>query len=1508
MADEPLGRMVIELGLDDASFGKGLTGARKMVKSSMAEMKSSMAVMGQSGKQFDVLEAKSRGLVKVMEAQRREALQLKKAYEGSLVDGKATSQTAKLAAQYNNATAKLSALNEQYKRNAALLAKAKVETTGFTGGLNKVSKAAVTVGKGMSGMGDKLTRGVTAPIAAGLVLATKSAIDFNSQIDSMGPLLTNGGAITAKYRAQLDQLGDSSKKWSKQYGVSTSEINNGMSELIKRGFTTNQVIGSMPSILDATKASGEDMGTVMQATASIVEQFGLKTSSTSGTMKNTQRVTDSLTYAANATAAGFGDMSEAMSYVGPVASSLGLSVEQTAAAVGELSNQGIEGQKAGTNLRGILTSLVKPTKQNTAAFTKMGISTKELAHDSHDLPQLIDDITKGTKGWSNAERGKALAQAFGRENQAAANALVKAGSSSLRQLTKDTEGAGGATKKVADELNDTKANQIKRFQASLQVLGITIGEKLLPTFTPLIKKATEMVNAFSNMDDSTQQTILKLGLLAAAAGPVLSVGGRLITGMGRLGTGTVQTISWFAQLRAKSQAGKQGLDMMSTGAKGASDALSKVNGTTANVNGSVNTAKTGFSLFGKSMTVAAGESGVLGTSLTVAGAAAVGVGVAVLAGAAYWEGYGKQAAASQKRVDEWGSDIGAVADKSASKMQGFEQKASGALDDFGGSAKKNAKIVNDAFKSMTDQASKDSDAQLTAAEKVAKKIGGAAGKAILKQAEAEHKSNQKYITDMQTTTDKVSKIQANASKNNEKLTSDQRAVIGNLQRQMAQDEINTLHVKSSQKKAILAAELGDTTSMTKKQLESTTKAIGSAIDKENDAYTKQTGKLAQAHKDGQISTKAYNAAIEATSKQHNVTMNQLGEDLVRTEKAQGKSQAQIAEDLSKIYDNDDWVDKVIDNYNKAGKQTAETAIKITGDMSKASKAAAESWNKMVLDPKTGKVKTNAQEEVNKAAKSKDKWNSMLLLAKKGQMSSNAAAMVGVAAVQTKHWDGLTLKEKQATIKSKGGDELAGMIQKSKLWGSLSMAEKKAIIQSKGGPDLLTAVSNMKVWNKLSPKQQTAVLRDNASPEMKKAKVSVDQWNAMTPKNQKLMATSNSSQAVAQGITDVNQWNNLPTSEKRLLANDAQSREVLDRAKIKYNQYRDMPANISKTLLAKDQASSKANAAKIAVDKYGNMKMPNPKNLKANDQASSPARNAKGSVDRYANTPTPGIKLARARDNASSQMNPAKNSVDRFRGTSVGGTKVAHGSDQATSPMQLAMSSTGRWRGTSAGGAKHAKGVDSASGPFGAAVSAVKAFMSLPSTITKKAISVVKKVTGHEAGTMNHAGGPMVVNDQEGPVFREMVKFPGQPAFIPHGRNVYFDDAPVGTIVAPASVTADAFSVPQYATGIGIPKDADIVTATGLTQSQQLVGSSDYTALLQSTNAATNHQNDVLTKILSAIIGQPSDAIVKLLSTIADKSPVIDGASFAKQYEQYGSSETARRNQLRERGLSIDSKF
>jgi len=209
--------------------------------------------------------------------------------------------------------------------------------------LKKFGSAATSAGQKMSSMGSTMTARVTAPIVAGFGYAAKSAIDFNSQIKNIGPLLQANGESAGQVRREMTQMADASKKWSVQYGISTKSINSGLEELVKRGYSANQAMGAMPSILNAAKASGDDFNSVMTVSTSTLEQFGLKSKTTAGMLKNTQRVTDSLTYTANATAAGFQDMGDAMTYVGPTAHAAGISLEETAAAIGLMSNQGIEG-------------------------------------------------------------------------------------------------------------------------------------------------------------------------------------------------------------------------------------------------------------------------------------------------------------------------------------------------------------------------------------------------------------------------------------------------------------------------------------------------------------------------------------------------------------------------------------------------------------------------------------------------------------------------------------------------------------------------------------------------------------------------------------------------------------------------------------------------------------------------------------------------------------------------------------------------------------------------------------------------------------------------------------------------------------------------------------------------------------------------------------------------------------------------------------------------------------
>lgn len=1355
---EPLGQMVIELGLDSSAFGKGLTGAKQQVKYAMAEMKSGLSVISQSGKAVDTLMTKQRGLSNVISAQESVVSKLKKSYDDSFVNGKATAATGRLATQLQNATTKLNGFRNQLANNASALAQAKVQTEGWTGSLNRVSTAATNAGTRMSSMGSTLTKRVSAPIVFGLGAAAKAAIDFDSQISAMGPLLTNGGAVTAKFRAQLDELGKSSKSWSTQYGISTTEINNAMSEMIKRGFTTKQVMGSMPAVLDASKASGEDLGTVMQATASIVEQFGLKTSSVQGTMKNTQRVTDALTYSSNATAAGFGDMSEAMSYVGPVAKGLGLSVEETAAAIGILSNRGIEGEKAGTNLRGMLTSLVKPTKQNTAGFTAMGISAEQLKKDSSDLPQLIRDITKGTEGWSKADRSKAIAQAFGRENQAAVNALVESGADSLDKLTTATENSTGATKKQAEQLNDTKANQIKRFQSAVQVLGITFGEELLPSLTPIVKEATHVVKAFADMDEGTRKFIVHAGLVAAAAGPVLKVTGELSKGFGFVGGGVVNLIAKYAGFKAKS-------DVLNASMNTTESATKSVNSTLANVNGTVNTAKTSYGLLGSTFLATGSQAGILGTALSPLGAAIIGSTVAIGAGVAIWELWGKKAARSAHEIDTWGSKVGSAADKSLTKMSNFVASTDAQLQTFNTSSTNSAKTLSKEFKSAFKQMEKDSKDSIDKMQKEVDKLPDSVKGSGQKSLDKKKANNEALLKEDEKLTTNVNAIFKRADKEHRGLTDDENTYIKNAQQKLSNDEISLLNISSSKKKAIQQALNGDISKMNRTQRDDAIDGLTKLITKEDSAYKTQQKNLKDSYEDGLITEKQYNTQSKALKTQHKATMMAYLGDEVKLWKANGMSIDDINSALQTYGVTYSQVAAANDKAAQKAAKSNTSLVQTTADMSTKTKKAANDWNALVFDPKTGKVKSNAQDEVNSAATSNKKWNSMIYMAKKANASSNVKAMVAEAAIQSGRWNSMSLADKKALVKDEATRNIVTALTKSGEWNNLSLKQQKAILKSEGGADLIKTLQSTGAWNGMSMKEQVATIKDNATGPMAGVKLTTSQWNAMPVSVKNVIANDMASGNMSNAKNMVNGWNGMPVSVKNAIANDL--------------------------------ASGNINGAHNTANAWNSMSLP--------------------------------MKTALAQDYASGNVNQARYNVNKWNGLPANEKKaIAH---------------------------------DNASGPAKNAVDAIHSWNS-QNPVTHLFKSVTQYISEHikknEKGTNNFSGGMAMVNDQMGSTFRELVIDPDGTQYIPGGRNVVTYLKP-GSKVIPANKTARMFpGIPQFAKGLNVPSDADIVR-----QPKQI-------AQEVQTNSNVNDNSSVITGLVSQVKSL-TDNLNSLISVIQNQN-------------------------------------
>ncbi|WP_050611870.1 phage tail tape measure protein [Ligilactobacillus agilis] len=992
---------------------------------------------------------------------------------------KLATRQANAANQVNKTAANIEILRNKMGALAGQIATQESAWTRLGSTLNNVGDKIKSISSGLTKTGDWMTTRVSAPITAGLVAATKSAVNFNSQIQAMGPLLTNGGTVTAKYKAQLDQLSQASLKWSKQYGVSTTKINEGMSEMIKRGYTAKQTLGAMPNVLNAAKASGEDFNTVMNVSTSTLEQFGLKSNSTAGTLKNTARVTDALTYVANATASGFSDLGEAMTYVGPTAKSTGISLEETAAILGVMANQGIEGSVAGTALRGALTRLLKPSKQNIEGFKKLGINVEDFKKGTLTMPDIIDKIKKHTKGWTQEQRSAAIAMAFGTEAQAGMNALINAGSGELREYTKGAEQAGGTTKKIADQLNNTDAAKFERFKASVQALGIEVGQKLLPALMPIVEKITDWVEAFGKLDSSTQQTIVKLALFGAALGPVLSAVGRVGTGIGTLtkGFGTLATgIGKIAGKRAAATA----LSEIGSAAAGSTGAISGV---------------------GTASTVAAGGLGTLGAALGVAGVAVLGV-------VAYHELYGKKVAQNDAQIRQWGTTVNQTADGALSKFKGTSTGISSALTDMTVAGKTSTKKLKADFDKQFNQIEKIAKDHMANVKKSVKGLDPEVQAAAIKAAKKEQKSLDASVERLKSYRTQYQAILKQHHGSVASLDENQRVALLNIENKMQNEMLNVLKISGGKRKTILAALNADYKNMSQQQRDN---AMATLKDTEREtiaSYQKQYKALVESHKKGEVSDAVYHAELSALKKSEQAMIDKTADAYYRAAKASGMSNEAIKTNMREAGLSYDQAKKRADDLAKATKNAATIMVAETGNMSKSMRNAADTWNNLIFDPKTGKVRTNAQEEVNKAIQSKDKWNQIQLLEKQGKLSTNAEQMVTKALIESGKWNTLTWKEQKAWIKSNSAETVVKALESNGKWNTLDFQAKEAIVNAKGLPQLAEAIAKHNLWNSLPTKVKELLATDkSASAVLQQAGINLDAYNSKGVQHKNLTGSS-----------------------------------------------------------------------------------------------------------------------------------------------------------------------------------------------------------------------------------------------------------------------------------------------------------------------------------------------------------------------------------------------------------------
>ncbi|EAF6279010.1 phage tail tape measure protein [Listeria monocytogenes] len=960
-------------------------------------------------------------------------------------------------------------------------------------------------GQKLTKVGTAMTVGFTAPIVAGMVKSTKAYLDFDNEVTEVNSLLREPDESAKEFGDRYTQVFDYAQKASVKYGVASEQTMLGMKEMVKKGYDINQTMASMPAIFNAARASGDDFETVMSVTTSTLEQFGMISKDTNKQMEYTNKVADVLTYVADKTAAGFSDMGTAMNYVGPISHSLGYSLTDTAAAVGLLSNRGIEGQKAGTGLRGMLTSLLKPSKSAAEAMSAVGLTIEDNNGNMKTLPTLLDDINDKTKKMTKTQKNSFLTMIFGREPLSAVNTLLEAGGDSLRKYSKGADEANGYTKQVADNMRKAGKFGVDQFKASLEVLEQNVGQKLMPALTPIIEWANKMIDKFNDLSGAQQQSIIKWAGILAATGPVLMIGGKLVSMTGGL-------IKGFAGL------GK----ILGLGSKLAPLAAGF---------GATTTAVEGTSLAAAGL---AGSFGALPAVIGLAGAALIGVGIYAL------DKHISKIEESEERIKTWGYDIGAEADKSMGKFNEFASEGKLALDTFATGATDDSKRVVTAFKNMADEIKKNTDDALNGFKKSYEEFSPAV-QAILDNSmkDSEKRANERKAN-VNAQYKEIEDIYKSAAEKHRNLTSEESKTVNNIYKAMQIEQVESLGLNESKKKQIIKAMNGEVESLNQDALVEQSDYLNKITKKTIDSTSKQKKELKKAYDDGLIDKKSYNDSINQMDRERDSTVRSSVTAWIKTQE-QLYDKLGVSSDVAQknIKHALDEMGLSYDEFTRNVQEAAggvSDASKLIGDG--ASKADL-AWSDLVLDPKTGEVKTNLNQVVLDAAKSNEGWNNLKFIMKEAKLTTDAKKTIATASIESGRWDKMTFNEKKLIVSYEDSIHVANALSDLGVWDKLKPEQKSMIANADTSLALQKALQDMGVWDKLPPSMKTLVV-DNSDvlKKLNSSKGMIVDYNGTKVDLKSLLATNTDVKTkIEQGKNVIVEYNGQKINLKNLYANN-----------------------------------------------------------------------------------------------------------------------------------------------------------------------------------------------------------------------------------------------------------------------------------------------------------------------------------------------------------------------------------
>ena len=506
--------ITVEIGGDTTKLSKALEGVNKNIKNTQIQLKDVEKLLKLDPRNTELLSQKQKLLADSISATKEKLATLKTAAEQAnmaLANGEISQQ------QYD-------ALQREIVETENELKRLETEAKNAGSALQKIGDAGEVlqnVGGKISGAGEKLLP-VTAGVTALGTAAVKTASDFDSAMSKVA-------AVSGATGDDLQALRDKAREMGAKTKFSASEAAEAMNYMAMAGWKTNDMLSGIDGIMNLAAASGEDLATTSDIVTDALTAFGL-------TAQDSGHFADVLAAASSNANTNVSMLGESFKYCAPIAGALGFSCEDTAEALGLMANAGIKSTQSGTSMRSIMTALSGNVKFCSAAFGEMEIATSNSDGSMRSLSDILADCRVAFDQMSESEKASAAETLVGKNAMSGFLALMNAAPADIDKLSGAIANCDGTSLSMAETMQDNLAGQLTILKSQLEELAISFGEILMPVIRDIITKIQGFVDKLNALDPATKQTIIKIGLMAAALGPLLIVVGKTISSIGGLMT------------------------------------------------------------------------------------------------------------------------------------------------------------------------------------------------------------------------------------------------------------------------------------------------------------------------------------------------------------------------------------------------------------------------------------------------------------------------------------------------------------------------------------------------------------------------------------------------------------------------------------------------------------------------------------------------------------------------------------------------------------------------------------------------------------------------------------------------------------------------------------------------------------------------------------------------------------------------------------------------------------